>query len=538
MTLAAGTTGPARESPVRPLIRVGRGLDAAALRTLDPSDLARFLGAQRWFGAKGATPRSVRVDDVLPIVGGAVLARITVELDDGRRTRQQLPLVVRAAADASDVPDHAVLARVQTERGAGLLFDAVFDPEFRGALWRAVRDGAETEHDGERWIATPVGPAADRADADGKVVGAEQSNTSIVYGDVAIVKLYRRLEPGENPDVEIGAFLTTRAHFRHVPALLGTVRLVDRDGATTYAVIAQQYVPSTGDGWAWALASLEEHVAAPDGTPPAFARDAARLGEITRGLHDALASAPDDPTFAPEPITSIELRGWLESVGRSITAGLDLVETRWKQGALASELEPQVRALVARRGEALAYAGEIVAGVSGRAGARIRHHGDYHLGQTLHTRDGDFVVIDFEGEPARPLEERRRKHSALRDVAGMLRSFDYAASAVGARLLEPAAGDGAPASGDAAAGPDDARRRARADAWRQAARDAFLGAYFGSDDAALPAYLPPDRDDAFRLIALFEIEKAFYELAYELNNRPAWVAIPLAGVLRVLEDAP
>ncbi len=544
---AQRTDGDASDADTPPLLQLrdadlSAALSPESLGRLDGAPLARFLGAQRWFGAKGESPRAVHVHDVIPLFAGATLARVAVELGGGRTTLHQVVLAARPVAEVGAVPATAILARLAHGDTEGVLFDAVHDPRFRRALLEAVLAGATIESGGRRWVAAPVSRPEDAGETTaGTVVAAEQSNTSIIYGARGILKLYRRLEAGENPDVEIAEFLTTRTSFRHVPALLGTTRLVDQDGATTDAGLLQQYVESRGDGWSYALESLAAHLAAPAGTAPAFARDARRLGTITRGLHEALASDPSHPTFGPVPVTSTDLRRWLEAIGRSITDGLDLLESRWKQGAVPQALIPEVRALLSRRGEAMSYAGEIVAGASGAAGARIRHHGDFHLGQTLRTNDGDFVILDFEGEPARPLAERRRRHSALRDVAGMLRSFDYAAAAVRAADAERDAGAvrNADRERDAgAAGDVDADRERRADEWRRAAREAFLDAYVGPDDTPLPAFLPADREDVHRLVALFEIEKGFYELAYELNNRPDWIAIPLRDLLRLLEESP
>jgi len=552
---AGGDDVTAPDAVTHPLLRTGADLTQAlsleTLRELETVTLARFLAAQRWFGAKGETPRAVRIHDVIPLFAGAALARVAVELSGGRATLHQLALAARPLAETRDVPEHAILARLDAGGREGLLFDAVHDAPFRRALLDAVARGTTIDVAGTRWIATPITRGREEhatavEPADGKVVAAEQSNTSIIYGQRGILKLYRRLEPGENPDVEIGEFLTTRTTFRNVPALLGTIRLVDAGGAASDAGLLQQYVEATADGWSYALADLRRHLAEPSWTTPAFAGDAARLGAITRALHEVLASDPTHPAFAPEPVTSVDLRGWLEGVGRSITSGLDLLEMRWKQGQVCAALEHDVRAVLSRRGETLAYAGEIVAGASGAAGARIRHHGDFHLGQTLRTASGDFVILDFEGEPARPLEERRRRHSALRDVAGMLRSFDYAAAAVATGLLDdahPGAEDDARRAGEqaeaaTARGGDATDRDRRAAEWRRAACDAFVDAYVGPAETPLPAFLPAERDDVRRLVALFELEKGFYELAYELNNRPDWIAIPLRGILRILEEGP
>ncbi|MEA2626198.1 MAG: maltokinase [Candidatus Binatota bacterium] len=486
---------------------------STAVRELASEDLARFLLGRRWFGAKGRAPRSVRVHDVIPLFDGTHgIARLQVDLDDGRRALYQLPLALRAADDGAV---SSVVATVGEDRRM-VLFDAVEDPAFRERLGDAFVNGARFDGDGASWVIAPVAAGSVSLPAGrSRLSGAEQSNTSIVYGDRAILKMYRRLEPGDNPDVEIGEFLTTRVGFAHVPALLGTIRFHDRDGSVSVAGMLQQLVPSRGDGWSYALARFREEVggAAPAGHRP-FRDDAARLGEITRALHEALASDPSHPDFAPIPVTDDDLGRWREQVSRQVERALDLLREHLSRGALAGELRAIAESCVRRGAEALRRSERILESIRGRAGARIRHHGDFHLGQVLPTESGDFVVIDFEGEPARPLVERRQRHSALRDVAGMLRSFSYAAGA-GMREL----GGGAPA--------------VRAAEWEESARAAFARGYL-NEPAKLAAFLPAAADDARGLVALFELEKAFYELEYELQNRPDWVGIPLGGIERLL----
>jgi trehalose synthase-fused probable maltokinase len=339
-----------------------------------------------------------------------------------------------------------------------------------------------------------------------RLVGGEQSNTSVVYGDRGILKVFRVLQPGANPDVEITAFLTTRTAFRHTPALLGVMELRGSDGLTRVAGMLSRYLPGAVDGWTHALARLRPYLRASGREAPAnpFVREAARLGAVTRELHDALASDPSVPGFAREPVTAVDVEAWVEQTRRTAEGALDLLEARLP--ALEARTAAMGRAIARRRREVL----ERIAAAAQRVrqasslGDKTRHHGDYHLGQVLYTTEGDWMVIDFEGEPARPLAVRRALASPLRDVAGMLRSFAYAAATAGAEV------------GGLGVNPTVEIRAAH---WERDARAAFLDAYRVSPDHPL--------------IALLEMEKVFYELAYELNNRPEWAWIPCRGIAKI-----
>jgi maltokinase len=365
--------------------------------------------------------------------------------------------------------------------------DGVDDPEFVRALARLIDADSDIETaDGLvefRHTGQPIGDIAQV-----RAMGAEQSNSSLVLDERIALKVYRRLGPGPNPELEVLRFLTERG-FEHIAALRGwyahTGPLID---ATLG--IAQEFVPGSTDGWDLAMADLRED-------PARFVERAVQLGEVTGALHTALASDATDPAFAPEE-TSAESLGLLnatvdEQIERVFVSLPDDIP----------ELAP-----IRGRGEEVRDRLSLLTTV-GSAGRVIRHHGDYHLGQVLEGRDGRWIVLDFEGEPARTLVERRRKRSPLRDVAGMLRSFAYAASA--ARILY-----------DTAA-PED---------WENEVRAAFLGGYLASVD---PTLLPPGRAAVERLIAVYELEKAVYELRYELDNRPDWASIPVAGICRLLE---
>ncbi|MEJ7810928.1 MAG: hypothetical protein WKG32_11015, partial [Gemmatimonadaceae bacterium] len=280
-------------------------------------------------------------------------------------------------------------------------------------------------------------------------------------------------------------------------------------------------VPARRPGFvrAHALSRVGAYLAAPptaDAPGNPFAGEARALGRVTRELHEALASGADAPDFAPVRATEADVRAWADATRRSVATAYDLLAARGE--TLDRMSQAPARALLTRRVRVLDRVGEIATDVSDRrlAGARIRHHGDYHLGQVLRTGAGEWMIIDFEGEPARPLVERRAKHSPLRDVAGMLRSFAYAAAA------------GAMAAGGLGVNAMVESRSAR---WEREARAAFLDGYFGAGRGSV--MLPRGASDAAPLVALFEIEKIFYELAYELNNRPAWAWIPLRGIARL-----
>jgi maltokinase len=314
--------------------------------------------------------------------------------------------------------------------------------------------------------------------------GVEQSNSSFILGEQVILKVIRRLEPGTSPEYEVGRFLTTRTRFRAMPALLGALHLEGQARVTI--ATAHEYVAGVKDGWSYLL---ERYRAAGAGPFPEDLIDELRdLGRTVGELHLALASDPDDPAFAPEPIQQEDLQRW--SAGLVGELGVTLAE--------ASRLFPDLferRSEVARR--AMRMAGLHPSGV------KMRLHGDLHLGQVLR-RDAGWLVFDFEGEPGRALASRREKHSPLRDVAGMLRSLAYSVA-----KLEL---DGAP-------------RSDRVERSRAAFLDGYLGAVQGS------GLLPSPDEDCLGLLHALELEKVLYEIRYEVNNRPDWARIPVSALL-------
>jgi maltose alpha-D-glucosyltransferase/alpha-amylase len=321
------------------------------------------------------------------------------------------------------------------------------------------------------------GGGASVASAEERRLRVEQSNTSVVLDERLILKIYRLLEPGVNPDAEVGSFLTA-VGFRHTPRVAGAAAYLPDDGASCAVASLGEFVASRGDGWSWALEQLTDTDAAHralDGI--------AVIGAVTAQMHAALASRPDDPAFPARPATPGERRTWRDGAERQLAGALE---------AVPAPDRPRLEHLAgAIRGRMAALEGREAASIS-------RIHGDYHLGQLLRTEDG-FVVIDFEGEPARPLSERRLPSSPLRDVAGMLRSFDYAART---------------AERSSATALD-------ADAWLEEARRAFLAAY------------GPLSADELALLRAFEAEKACYEVRYEANNRPDWTWLPIGALERL-----
>jgi malto-oligosyltrehalose trehalohydrolase/4-alpha-glucanotransferase len=336
---------------------------------------------------------------------------------------------------------------------------------------------------------------------------AEQSNTSIRIGEGAILKVIRKLEEGIHPELEVGSFLTGEAGFDATPAMLGWAELdgVTGVGGVTLSVL-QSFVSNDGDGWSWVLDRLTR-----PGGQGEVTEWLRRLGRQTAAMHRAFATKTTDPAFRQELVRAEDREAWIvaaREMAHRVLDGLAAARER-----LGPDAQAMVDNLLLRQGVLEQQMRAALAGASDFV--RIRHHGDYHLGQVL-VADGDAVIVDFEGEPLRPLSERRAKHAALRDVAGMLRSLDYAAAVTGRALPEAGVAE-----------------QGRLAAWEADASRAYLDAYL--DAAHGGAFLPKDRAAAERLVRFFMLEKALYEVGYELANRPDWVAIPLRGVLALLD---
>jgi maltose alpha-D-glucosyltransferase/alpha-amylase len=563
-----------------------RGREPATLAA--PPDLARLLSGttaerltailldwlpeRRWFRSKARRIRSGRIADVVELGGAsssAVLVLLDVTYDEGEPERYAIPLEIvsgEAAAERAERAPGSIVARLRppeepetdggssaAEAGETLLVDAAYGAAVADVLLAAItgrrrfrgRSGAVAGQPTRAFRALR-GPTSERLAA--TPLRAEQSNTSLVFDDRFILKLYRVLEAGENPDLEIGRFLTER-RFPNVPAVAGFLDYRSGDGPPSTLGVLQAYVPNEGDLWAVTLdavdAFYEAALAEPetpvldepttgalleasrDDPPEAAHRlvgaylDTARLlGERLGELHTVLASEPDDPAFAPEPLTPFHQRALYQSVRGAVREALRLLER--ERTRLPERLEPTVAGLLAAGARIDARLRPLVDRPLG--GMRIRCHGDFHAGQVLFT-GRDVVIIDFEGEPARPLSERRLKRPAFVDVAGMVRSFHYAAH-------HPLVAGGEPIGRGEA---ERAKLRAWARFWYGSVAAAFLRGY--GEATAGASFLPPD--DASRAILLdaLLVAKAAYELRYELNNRPGWVEIPLVGLAALLGGA-
>jgi maltose alpha-D-glucosyltransferase/alpha-amylase len=521
--------------------------------------LPGYLRTCRWFGGKARRIKSASIREVLPIPdenGMAYVTFVQVEYGEEEAETYAVPLAYARGEQGNALlrkHPQAAIARllVEDEGGEGILYDALLEKGFCAALLDAIaRPRRRKGREGEfvpmhtrvfREIRgpgdLPLAPS---------ILQAEQSNTSVVYGDRFILKLFRRLEAGANPDLEIGRFLTERG-FTQVPPMAGAVEYRrGRDEVMTLAIL-QGFVLNQGDAWKYTMDHLSHYFEAamvrrkevgalsmPQAhllclvweDPPsqavhvigAYLETARLLGRRTAELHVALASAPDDPAFAPEPFSQLYQRSLYQSM-RSLTGQvLELLRRSLNtvpeavRGQASTVLDSEARILDYFR--ALARA-KITA-------MRLRCHGDYHLGQVLFTGK-DFVIMDFEGEPARPLSERRIKRSPLRDVAGMLRSFHYAAYAALLAMGERGL-----------ARPQDLTfMESLARFWYVWVSVAFLRAYV--EVAIRGNFLPQTREELRVLLDAYLLEKAIYELGYELNNRPDWIKIPLQGVLFQLQ---
>jgi len=513
--------------------------------------LPDYIAQQRWFGGKSRAIASVHMISSMRVPSSsAALTTVEVAYKNEPSTAAelyQIPLSVASGAQADDLrvnSPRAVIAPLDNSPRSAVLFDATADETFRKALLRMIAQTNDAPAQGEE--PALVGAHTHELNVQpmlqvGSTVGsAEQSNTSLIFDESAILKLFRKLAPGENPEVEMTRFLTETAHFQHIPAYLGDLhRASDR---TTFAFL-QAFARNEGDGWSWTLEQLVRYYEATAGSPapssvgePATfesaheilpeARehvgvylDAAHLlGQRTAELHLALATQTNDVAFQAEPFTLEDLAVERERIDQQVTAALGALERTLvtSEQDLSPETLKQAQELLARRGSVKERLAEL-SGDPAQFGKRIRIHGDLHLGQLLQTPTG-FLFVDFEGEPARSLGERRRKQSPLRDVAGMLRSFSYAArAALGRRIqrrpehsstLEP-----------------------WATLWERSISAEFLRGYRDTmGDSALLA--SPEKADV--LLRTLLLEKACYELAYELNNRPTWLHIPLAGVRELL----
>jgi maltose alpha-D-glucosyltransferase/alpha-amylase len=504
--------------------------------------LPEYIRTCRWFGAKARTLRYMRVHEQSPISAEPDAAEfwfVEVSYLDGPNETYALPVKIAvgdAAHAISQSAPHAVIARFDGAEEA-ILFDAVWDAAFREKLFRLMLDRQYASGKNGNLVGSVSLPFVQNAAGkipSSNVVSGEQSNSSMLFENKFFLKLYRKLEDGVNPDVEVTRFLTDRASFPNVPTFGGAIEYRRGKSEPTVVCLLQSAVVSERDAWTLTLDSvgrfyervLGKKADLQNETAPGSLLDeliggiypekARLLAQRTGELHLALASADDDRAFAPEPFNAMAQRSVYQSMRallrRTFTllqkALPDLPETFRDEAKQALAAEKDILAREKRLLDRKANA------------AKIRIHGDYHLGQVLYTGK-DFVILDFEGEPARALSERKLKRSALRDVAGMMRSFQYAAYSA---LWQPAMRT------------EDVPFLERwADLWYRQMSSVFLQSYLQTTAGAI--FVPQNTDDLQILLEAYLLDKAVYEIGYELNNRPDWVVIPIRGIKHILKSA-
>jgi maltokinase len=451
--------------------------EAAVL--LEQEQMRDWLVAQRWFASKSRSVSAVEALERLELPGGLMLTLANARFATGTHELYQLLLYSDSVWSGAEP--------IATAGSSGL-FDLMCAPGRALALLALIDAGREFQTEaGAFHFRCAEAASGIGEDASARALRAEQSNSSIVLGERLIFKLYRKLESGINPELEMLRFLSARG-FENLAGLHGWYEYEGTSLAATLG-LAQEFIADGHDGWELALQEIAS-------APERFLERLGSLGDVTAQMHNVLASDDRDPAFSPEEPSQESLALLTATIDEDIERVFTALPADERLAPIAGRGE-DVRERLASR----AHIGSL--------GRQIRNHGDYHLGQTLWGPRG-WLIIDFEGEPARALPERRAKRSPLRDVASMLRSFAYAASAV-----QRADGGEVPAE------------------FEQRARERFLEHYLATVDSAL---LPGGDGPTHNLLAVFELEKAVYELRYELDNRPDWVGIPAAGIARLLED--
>jgi maltose alpha-D-glucosyltransferase/alpha-amylase len=511
---------------------------------LEQTFLPAWLMDRRWFAGKAHTIRDIAISNLFPIGPDAPNARIAfveVSYEDVRPEVYLVPLQVTSGSDArrllAEAP-RSVIARLVSGNEDCVLHDAMESDDFRAALLAIIRDRKRISTPGGE-LAGIRGAAFEEVSADdpqslkARVHSVDQSNSSIMYGDSLFLKLYRRLEDGVNPDAELTCFLSERGKFEFVPIYCGTLEFRRSRGESRVLGLMVGQIAHGGEAWSYTVDSvarffervLERRPTTAPGADKGLIEELiggvyperVRLLAIRTGeMHLALASDKTDPNFSPEPINGQYRRSLYQSM-RAMTRRMSLLAQK-KLDDVPEQYRKEIADVISAESGILAQQGELL---NTRIEAvRTRVHGDYHLGQVLYTGK-DFIVLDFEGEPARSLTERRMKRSPLRDVAGMMRSFHYAAYAAlwqrktfrpeDVTFLEP-----------------------WAEAWAEWVARLYLETY--QQTVAGAPFIPSDPPAAKVLLRALLLEKATYEVVYELNNRPSWVVLPIRGIRALLRS--
>jgi maltose alpha-D-glucosyltransferase/alpha-amylase len=551
-------------SAARPLVQTTGDWRALVLGDERPAleaALLAVLPSQRWFPGKGATLKAVAIVDAIPIEDAWLAIARVISVGTADPAYYMLPLAFLSGNPATAARRErpgAVLAELEIAGRdgvtSGVCVDACSEPAFGRALLDVIARRRRIASANGHLVGTTTKRFAElRGDPETLpppvLLGGEQSNSSLRFDDRLMLKVFRRVAEGVNPELEISRYLTDEVAFPHMAPLAGAIELQRPRGEPVTVAVIQGFVPNEGDAWRYTVDQVEHYLeeallhkelagstAAPpaavfdliDQEPPAIVRELAggylevarTLGLRVAALHLALGRPTENPDFAPEPLALLYQRSRYQSLRNLVGQVFRMLRER--QQTLPAEIAKDVDRLVRSEARVLEGCRRIV----GRrlSGMRIRCHGDLHLGQILRTGN-DFLITDFEGEPARSLTERRLKRSPLRDVAGMVRSFDYAAHAA----LESLRARGV------AARRDPALLERWTVLWSRWVGSAFLRAY--RHDAGDSGLLPNTREERRTALAVLLLEKCVYELGYELGSRPAWVGIPLRGILDLLDQS-
>jgi len=497
----------------------------------------------RWFAAKARSLRHIRVVEQPAISTGPEAAQIwfvEVSYLDGPTETYSLPVKIASGDAARAMAQNAPSAIIARFAGAKetVLYDAVWDSRFRAQLFETIAQRQRLKGRTGEFVGIPGDALCENSSTaftTSHVLSGEQSNSSMLFENKFFLKLYRKLEDGVNPDVEVTRFLTDRTNFENVPAFRGAIEYHRGKAEPTVVCLLQTAVVSERDAWTLTLdsvgryyervlgrkADLQNEIA-PAGAlldeliGGVYPEKAQLLGQRTGELHLALASSPNDRVFAPEPFNAMAQRSVYQSMRALLRRTLALLEKKLPD--LPDAFREEAKEVLAAEKEILAREKLLLDRPANAA--KIRIHGDYHLGQILYTGK-DFVILDFEGEPARPLSERKLKRSALRDVAGMMRSFQYAAYSALWQLAMRTA--------------DVPFLERWADLWYRQMSSIFLQSYLKTTVGAI--FVPQNEEDLQILLEAYLLDKAVYEIGYELNNRPDWVVIPVRGIKHILKSA-
>jgi maltose alpha-D-glucosyltransferase / alpha-amylase len=523
---------------------------------LETEILPRYYRASRWFGGKARTIMRIAIVDTIPVTGidRAKLLVTEVYYASGENELYQLPVSFSPVSSISSGDDSfrkRVIARAVVGDEEGYLCDATYDNRFLSKLFQllAGRDAWKGKSGIVSGVKSTAIEALQEKLANGEVepelMGAEQTNTSIRYHNELCFKLYRRIENGVSPEVEMCSALSDRTSFRNLPRYLGSLTY-DQNRTSRFSLgILQNYVPNEGDAWQLSLGYVKRYyddvlarihtgISLPElprlsGDPvklPAVMHELLgeawlgmieKLAERTAEMHLSLASLENNPAFAPEPFTTLYQRSIYQAMCEQVKRTVILI--REIKSTLSEEQQQLCSQLLQKHKQLLQQFDPVR--IEKIDSLKIRIHGDYHLGQVLYTGK-DFVIIDFEGEPAKSLSERKIKRSVFRDISGMLRSFDYAAFNVlhkGTTVFRT---------------EDRALLEPWADRWSFYVGQHFIDTYFAK--TAGSNIVPAEQDQREHLMRAYLMNKAVYELNYELNNRPEWVDIPLRGILKILES--